>query len=336
MSSSKERAELDLLAETPDRFVLFPINAHDIWEKYKKAEASFWTTEEIDLQQDIEDYNNKLTDDEKTFVNITLAFFAATDGIIAENLALNFYSEVKLAEARSFYGFQIAMENIHSEMYSLLIDTLIKDDNLKQKLFNAMENYECIKKKSEWILKWFDKSKYSFAERLVAFAAVEAISFSGSFCPIFWLKKRGLMPGFADSNFLIARDEGLHAEFACLLYNNYVPDDQKLSRERILEIIRELVECEKLQTMESLKNDLIGMNKVLLGQYIEFVADRLLKELGQAKFYGSANPFEWMDNIAMEIKPNFFEHRSFNYKRAQIVLKGQKEQRGFTTEATDW
>ena len=279
-----------ILEENKNRFVLFPIQHDDIWSFYKKAEASFWTAEEIDLQADLVDWETKLNDDERHFVKHVLAFFAASDGIVNENLAENFLSEVQYTEAKFFYGFQVAIENIHSETYSLLIDTYIKDTKDKNYLFNAIDTMEPVKKKAYWALRWIYEG--NFAERLVAFAAVEGIFFSGSFCSIFWLKKRGLMPGLAFSNELISRDEGLHCDFACLLYNNHVVN--KLSKEKVQKIIVDAVEIEKEFILEALPVRLIVMNSDLMAQYIEFVADRLLQELGNDKIYNVSNPFDFM------------------------------------------
>jgi len=276
-----------ILQENKNRFVLFPIEHNDIWSFYKKAEASFWTAEEIDLSQDLSDWENRLTDNEKHFIKHVLAFFAASDGIVNENLAENFLSEVQYTEAKFFYGFQVAIENIHSETYSLLIDTYIKDSKEKAGLFNAIDTLECVRKKADWALRWIEKG--SFAERLVAFAAVEGIFFSGSFCSIFWLKKRGLMPGLAFSNELISRDEGLHCDFACLLYTKHLVN--RLPKEQVIEIIKDAVEIEKEFILEALPVKLIGMNSDLMSQYIEFVADRLLLELGADKVYNVSNPF---------------------------------------------
>jgi ribonucleoside-diphosphate reductase beta chain len=314
-----------ILEENKNRFVLFPIQHNDIWSFYKKAEASFWTAEEIDLSPDLIDWENKLNDDERHFVKHVLAFFAASDGIVNENLAENFLSEVQYTEAKFFYGFQVAMENIHSETYSLLIDTYIKDTKEKNHLFNAMDTLECVKKKAEWALRWIDKG--SFAERLVAFAAVEGIFFSGSFCSIFWLKKRGLMPGLTFSNELISRDEGLHCDFACLLYNSHVIN--KLSKEDVRKIITDAVEIEKEFVTDALPVRLIGMNSDLMGQYIEFVADRLLTELGNEKVYNVANPFDFMDMISIQGKTNFFEKRVGEYQKAG-VLSGGADNHTFT------
>ena len=310
-----------ILEENKDRFVLFPIKHDDIWKFYKKAEASFWTAEEIDLAQDLVDWENKLNDDERYFVKHVLAFFAASDGIVNENLAENFVAEVQYTEAKFFYGFQIAMENIHSETYSLLIDTYIKDDKEKATLFNAIETMDCVKKKADWALRWIDEG--NFAERLVAFAAVEGIFFSGSFCSIFWLKKRGLMPGLSFSNELISRDEGLHCDFACLLYNDHVVN--QLSKEKVRSIIVDAVEIEKEFILEALPVRLIGMNSDLMSQYIEFVADRLLAELGCDKEYNSTNPFDFMEMISIEGKTNFFEKRVGEYQKAGVVGGSDKQ-----------
>jgi len=301
-----------ILQSNPNRFVLFPIKYNDIWEMYKTAEHSFWTAEEIDLSQDLTDWDEKLNDDEKYYIKNVLAFFAASDGIVNENLAENFLKEVQYAEAKSFYGFQIAMENVHSETYSLLIDTYIKDEVEKDRLFNAIETVPSVKKKADWALKWIDSD--SFAERLIAFAAVEGIFFSGSFCSIFWLKKRGLMAGLAFSNELISRDEGLHCEFACLLHNKYVQN--KVTPQRITEIITEAVEIEKEFVTDSLPVSLIGMNSILMNRYIEFVADYWLTELGCSKVYNSENPFDFMDMLSLQNKGNFFEKRVSEYQKS--------------------
>ena len=302
-----------ILKENKDRFVMFPLKYHDIWDMYKTAEHSFWTSEEIDLAQDLTDWEEKLNSDEQHFIKMVLAFFAASDGIVNENLAINFLNEVQYPEARSFYGFQVAIENIHSETYSLLIDTYIKDPIERDKLFHAIDNYPSIKEKADWALKWIKSP--SFSERLVAFAAVEGIFFSGSFCSIFWLKKRGLMPGLSFSNELISRDEGLHCRFACLLFNKYV--ENKISEERVKEIICSAVEIEKVFITESLPVSLIGMNSNLMKQYIEYVADFWLVELGCSKVYGSSNPFEFMDMISLQGKTNFFEKRNSEYKKVE-------------------
>lgn len=300
-----------ILRDNPDRFVIFPIQHSDIWEFYKKAERSFWIAEEIDLQPDMAHWEHKLNDDERHFIKYVLAFFAASDGIVNENLAENFLSEVQYTEAKFFYGFQIAMENVHSETYSLLIDTYIRDSKEKDFLFNAIENLDCVKKKADWALNWIENG--TFAERLVAFAAVEGIFFSGSFCSIFWLKKRGLMPGLSLANQFISRDEGLHCDFACLLYTKHLFN--RLPEERVVEIITHAVEIEKEFVCDSLPVRLIGMNSELMSQYIEFVADRLLVELGCPKVYNSTNPFDFMDMISLDTKSNFFENRNSQYSK---------------------
>jgi ribonucleoside-diphosphate reductase beta chain len=312
-----------LLVENKDRFVLFPISHNDIWGMYKKAEASFWTAEEIDLSSDQNDWEFKLTEDERYFIKHVLAFFAASDGIVNENLAVNFLNEAQYPEARCFYGFQIMMENIHSETYSLLIDSYIKDPSEKDSLFKAMETMDCVKKKADWALRWIDKG--NFAERLIAFAAVEGIFFSGSFCSIFWLKKRGLMPGLTFSNELISRDEGLHCDFACLLYNEHIQN--KLSKDIIKDIITDAVEIEKEFVSDALPVRLIGMNADLMCQYIEFVADRLLVELGNEKVYNVSNPFDFMELISLQGKTNFFEKRVGEYQKAGVM--GSKEDNVF-------
>jgi len=303
-----------ILKENKTRFVLFPIEHHDIWEAYKTQQAMIWTAEEIDFQQDLHDWEHKLTDDERYFIKHVLAFFAASDGIVNENLAENFVSEVQYTEAKFFYGFQIAMENVHSETYSLMIDTYIKDDKEKDYLFNAIDTFPPVRKKADWALEWIDNG--SFAERLIAFAAVEGIFFSGSFCSIFWMKKRGLMPGLTFSNELISRDEGLHMEFAVLLYNNHLIN--KLPKERVQHIITTAVDIEKEFVTESLPVRLIGMNSDLMNQYIEFVADRLLMELGNDKVYNATNPFDFMDMINLQGKTNFFEKRVGEYQKAGV------------------
>ncbi|MCE2683428.1 MAG: ribonucleotide-diphosphate reductase subunit beta [Cryomorphaceae bacterium] len=310
-----------ILESNNSRFVLFPIQHDDIWKFYKKAQASFWTAEEIDLSPDLVDWENKLSDDERHFIKHILAFFAASDGIVNENLAEHFLSEVQYTEAKFFYGFQVAIENIHSETYSLLIDTYIKDSAEKTHLFNAIDTLDCVRKKAEWALRWIDKGSY--AERLVAFAAVEGIFFSGSFCSIYWLKKRGLMPGLSFSNELISRDEGLHCDFACLLYTKHLVN--KLSKEQVKEIIMDAVTIEKEFITDALPVRLIGMNSDLMAQYIEFVADRLLVELGNEKVYNVSNPFDFMDMISIQGKTNFFEKRVGEYQKAG-VLAGKENQ----------
>jgi len=306
-----------ILQENKDRFVLFPIKHHDIWEMYKKAESSFWTAEEIDLLQDLQDWNNKLNKDEKHFIKHVLAFFAASDGIVNENLAVNFLKEVQFPEARCFYGFQVMIENIHSETYSLLIDTYIKDPEEKYKLFHAIDTIPCVGKKAEWALRWIKNG--SFVERLIAFAAVEGIFFSGSFCSIFWLKKRGLMPGLSFSNELISRDEGLHCDFACLLYTRYI--ENKLPEKTVKQIITDAVSIEKEFVVDAIPVKLIGMNADLMCQYIEFVADRLLVALGCSKAYNATNPFDFMEMISLQGKTNFFEKRVSEYKKAAVGTK---------------
>lgn len=308
--------EEKILQENNNRFVLFPIQHPDIWEFYKKEEASFWTAEEIDLSQDLRDWEG-LTNDEQYFIKHVLAFFAASDGIVNENLAENFVSEVQYTEAKFFYGFQIAMENVHSETYSLLIDTYVKDNKEKSNLFNAIETMACVKRKADWALRWIDQA--DFRERLIAFAAVEGIFFSGSFCSIFWLKKRGLMPGLTFSNELISRDEGLHCDFACLLYNNHI--ENKLDESVVTKIITDAVEIEKDFVSDALPVRLIGMNAELMCQYIEFVADRLLSELGCKKVYNATNPFDFMEMISLQGKTNFFEKRVGDYQKAGVMKK---------------
>ena len=301
-----------LLKEDDNRFVMFPIKDNDVWNMYKKAEDCFWRVEEVDLSKDLKDWN-ALTKNEQHFISMVLAFFAASDGIVLENLGLRFMSEVQLAEAKAFYGFQIAMENIHSIMYSQLIETYIKNPSEKKKLFNALNHYDCIRKKGDWAMKWIKDKESSFAMRLVAFACVEGIFFSGAFCSIYWLKKRGLLPGLTFSNELISRDEALHTEFAILLYSKL---DNKLSSEIINSIVKEAVSIEKEFICESLPCNLIGMNQKLMSQYIEFVADRLLLQLGYDKIYNTHCPFDFMENISVEGKTNFFEKRVGEYALA--------------------
>jgi ribonucleotide reductase beta subunit family protein with ferritin-like domain len=298
-----------LLQEDVNRYVMFPIKDQDIWKMYKKQEDLFWRAEEIDLSKDNKDWET-LNDDEKHFISMILAFFAASDGIVLENLGLRFMGEVQLSEARAFYGLQIAMENIHSITYSTLIDTYIKDKEQKHKLFNALNEYDCIKKKGQWAIKWINDKKSNFATRLVAFACIEGIFFSGAFCAIYWLKKRGLMPGLTFSNELISRDEALHTEFAVLLHSKL---EKPLKKQKIHEIISEAVDIELEFINDSLPCRLIGMNQVLMKQYIEFVADRLSVQLGGDKIYESKNPFDWMENISIETKTNFFEDRVSEY-----------------------
>ncbi|MFV8359154.1 ribonucleotide-diphosphate reductase subunit beta [Flavobacterium sp. LS1P3] len=312
-----------ILQENKNRFVIFPIKHHDIWEFYKSMEASFWTAEEIDLSQDLNDWNNKLSDEERYFVKHILAFFAASDGIVNENLAENFVNEVQYAEAKFFYGFQIMMENIHSETYSLLIDTYVKDEAEKDELFNALEVFPAIKKKADWALKWIESD--SFAERLIAFAAVEGIFFSGAFCSIYWLKKRGLMPGLTFSNELISRDEGVHCDFAVHLHNHHLVN--KVPKERIRSIIVDALNIEREFITESLPVSLIGMNAVLMTQYLEFVADRLLVELGCDREYNTSNPFDFMDMISLQGKTNFFEKKVAEYQKAGVMNTDEDAQK---------
>jgi ribonucleoside-diphosphate reductase beta chain len=313
-----------LLAENKDRFVILPIKYPEVWKMYKMAEASFWTAEEIDLSLDYKDWE-KFGDGERHFISHILAFFAASDGIVNENLAVNFMGEVQIPEARCFYGFQIMMENIHSETYALLIDTYIKDPAQKDHLFHAIETVPAVKRKAEWALRWIEGG--NFAERLVAFAAVEGIFFSGSFCSIFWLKKRGLMPGLTFSNELISRDEGMHCEFACLLYKML---ENRLSQEQVFEIIADAVAIEKEFITEALPVDLIGMNAKLMKQYIEFVADRWLVELGYMKMFNATNPFDFMELISLQGKTNFFEKRVGDYQKSGVM--GEKQSKTFTLD----
>jgi len=316
-----------LLKENPRRFVILPIQYDSIWKMYKKAEASFWTAEEVDLSKDLKDWEG-LKDDERYFIKHVLAFFAASDGIVNENLVERFMQEVQVPEARCFYGFQIAIENIHSEMYSLLIDTYVRDTAEREKLFNAIETIPAVKKKADWALRWINAENASFAERIIAFASVEGIFFSGSFAAIFWLKKRGLMPGLTFSNELISRDEGLHTDFACLMFKHLV---NKPSKERIYEIVKDAVEIECEFLTEALPVALIGMNCDLMVQYIKFVADRLLLELECEKVYKTTNPFDFMEIISLEGKTNFFEKRVGEYQKMGVM--GNKEDNKFTLDA---
>ncbi|KAJ7283758.1 ribonucleotide reductase small subunit [Mycena rebaudengoi] len=312
-------SEEPLLKESKRRFVLFPIQYHEIWQMYKKAEASFWTAEEMDLSKDLHDWNNKLNNDERHFISHVLAFFAASDGIVNENLLERFSNEVQAAEARCFYGFQIMMENIHSETYSLLIDTYIKEPAEREYLFDAIETIPCIKRKADWALRWITDEKSTFGERLVAFAAVEGIFFSGSFASIFWMKKRGLMPGLTFSNELISRDEGMHTDFACLLFTHL---KRRPHPDTVRRVITEAVAIEQDFLTDALPVGLIGMNAKLMRQYIEFVADRLLVALGNDKVYNSTNPFDFMDMISLQGKTNFFEKRVSDYSKANISNTG--------------
>merc|ERR1712241_1080072 len=317
--------EEPFLTENPRRFVILPIQYSDIWMMYKKAQASFWTAEEVDLSWDLRDWE-KLSDNEKYFIKNILASFAASDGIV--NLVEHFMSEVQIPEARCFYGFQIAIENIHSEMYSLLIDTYIKDGKEKENLFNAIETIPAVQKKAKWALRWINAGNASYAERVVAFAAVEGIFFSGSFAAIFWLKKRGLMPGLTFSNELISRDEGLHTDFACLLFKHIV---NKPDKERVLEIVKDAVDIECEFLTDALPVALIGMNNELMTQYIKFVADRLLMELDCDKYYNTVNPFDFIEIISLEGKTNFFEKRVGEYQKMGVM--GSKEDNKFTLDA---
>ena len=310
-----------ILQENNNRFVIFPIEHHDIWEWYKKCEASFWTAEEIDLHQDLTDWKTKLNNDERYFIKHILAFFAASDGIVNENHAENFVNEVQYSEAKFFYGFQIMMENIHSETYSLLIDTYVKDEKEKDKLFKAIDNFPAIKKKADWALKWIESD--SFAERLIAFAGVEGIFFSGSFCSIFWLKKRGVMPGLTFSNELISRDEGVHCDFAVHLHNEHIVN--QVPKKRIKEILVDALNIEREFITESLPISLIGMNAKLMTQYLEFVTDRLLVDFQCEKEFNVTNPFDFMDMINLQGKTNFFEKRVSEYQKAGVLNKEKKE-----------
>jgi len=323
-----------LLKENPERFVLFPLQHTEMWEMYKKHVASFWTAEEIDLSDDMVHWK-KMTKDEQHFIKHVLAFFAASDGIVLENINMNFVNKIQVPEARCFYAFQAAMENIHSETYSLLIDSYIKDASEKTMLFNAIEHLPSVMRKAQWALKWMGEN-CCFAERLVAFSAVEGIFFSGSFCAIFWLKKRGLMPGLTFSNELISRDEGLHTDFACLVYTKL---KNQLPEEHVKNIIIEAVECEKLFVTDSLPVSLIGMNKTLMTEYIEFVADRLLCALGYSKHFNSVNPFEWMEMISLQGKTNFFEKRVGEYQKAGVMASladDDDDGDAFTMDAEGW
>ncbi|EKF30906.1 ribonucleoside-diphosphate reductase small chain, putative [Trypanosoma cruzi marinkellei] len=311
---SQEQEE-PLLRENPDRYVIFPIKYHDIWKKYKEAESSIWTVEEIDLSSDLADWE-KMSEGERFFIKHVLAFFAASDGIVLENLAQRFMTEVQVPEVRCFYGFQIAIENVHSETYSVLLDMYITDPTEKDRMLHAISTIPCIQKKANWAIRWI-RSSSSFAERLVAFAAVEGIFFSGSFCALFWLKKRGLMPGLTFSNELISRDEGLHTDFACLLYENYIVN--KLPKERIRDIICSAVDIEREFICDAIPVRLLGMNADLMSTYIEFVADRLLLALGNERHYNSKNPFDFMEMISLQGKTNFFEKKVGEYQKAGVM-----------------
>ena len=324
---SNSRKEM-LLTENENRYVMFPIVDADIWKMYKKQMDCFWRAEEIDLSKDIKHWTT-LTDNEQHFIKHILAFFAASDGIVIENLGQRFLSEVQLAEARAAYGFQLMMENIHSETYSLLIDTLVKEEREKTKLFEAINNFPCIKKKADWSIKWINDNRSSFATRLIAFACVEGIFFSGSFCSIYWLKKRGLMPGLTFSNELISRDEGMHTDFAVLLFSKL---EKKPKKSKILDILKDAVKIEKEFICEALPCKLIGMNAKLMSEYIEFVADRLLVQLGCNKHYKTANPFDFMEMISMEGKTNFFEKRVGDYS----LSSGKKTEEAFSMDGVDF
>ena len=315
ISDTMAQKEEYILKENKQRFVLFPIKHKEIWNAYKKAEASFWTAEEIDFSKDKYDWDYRLNNNEKYFIKHILAFFAGSDGIVLENLNINFSSEIQIPEARCFYSFQSMIENIHSEVYSLLIDKYVDNETEKDNLFHAIENIDCIKQKAQWAMKWMDSSKASFAERLVAFSVVEGIFFSGSFCAIYWLKKRGFMPGLTFSNELISRDEGMHTDFATLIYSMLT---NKLDKQVIYEIVKEAVEIEKQFINEAIPCAMIGMNATLMSQYIEYVADRLIVQLGYDKIYNSTNPFDFMQLISMEGKTNFFEKRVSEYSLAGI------------------
>ena len=325
MSNSRKEP---LLTENENRYVMFPIVDADIWKMYKKQMDCFWRAEEIDLSKDIKHWTT-LNDNEQHFIKHILAFFAASDGIVLENLGQRFMNEVQIAEARAAYGFQIMMENVHSETYSLLIDTLVKEEREKTKLFEAINNFPCIKKKADWSIKWINDKRSSFATRLIAFACVEGIFFSGSFCSIYWLKKRGLMPGLTFSNELISRDEGMHTDFAVLLFSKL---EKKPKRAKILEIVKDAVTIEKEFICEALPCKLIGMNSKLMSQYIEFVADRLLVQLGYNKHYKSSNPFDFMEMISLEGKTNFFEKRVGDYS----LSSGNKTDEAFSMEDVDF
>lgn len=316
MSQSQKEV---LLTENPNRFVMFPLSDQDIWKMYKKMMDCFWRAEEIDFSKDLNDWNS-LKETEQHFIKMVLAFFAASDGIVLENLGQRFLSEVQLPEARATYGFQLMMENVHSETYSLLIDTYIKDREEQTKLFNAIDNFPCIKKKADWAIKWIQDNRSSFATRLVAFACVEGIFFSGSFCSIYWLKKRGLMPGLTFSNELISRDEGMHTDFAVLLFNKLT---RKPKKAKVFELIKEAVEIEKEFILKALPCKLIGMNSKLMSQYIEFVADRLSQQLGYGKIFNSSNPFDFMEMISLEGKTNFFEKRVGDYSLSSCENKSE-------------
>lgn len=315
-----------ILVANPRRHVVFPIVYSDVWKHYKTHLAAFWTVEEIDLVDDVAHWNTRLNPNEKHFIETVLAFFAASDGIIIENLGIRFLKEVQISEIRAFYGLQIFMEGIHSETYSLLIDTLVKDVDRKTKLFNAIDNFPCVRKKADWAMRWI-QSDASFAQRLIAFVCVEGIFFSGSFCSIFWLKKRGLMPGLAFSNELISRDEGLHTDFGILLYTKYIVN--KLDAKTVVEMVKDAVDIEKEFVTEALPVSLIGMNADLMSQYIEFIADRLLVQLGMDAVYQVTNPFEFMNMISLQGKTNFFERRVSEYQKAKVLSEATESDFNF-------
>jgi len=320
-----------ILAEDPHRFCVFPVTRPRLWEFYKRAVASFWTAEEVDLGKDRADFE-RLTPNEQHFVKHVLAFFAGSDGIVLENLAVRFLGEVMSPEARAFYGFQIAMENVHGEMYALLLDELVRDPQEKNQLFRATETVDSVRQKAEWALRWIGSGR-PFGERLVAFACVEGIFFSGAFCAVFWLKKRGLMPGLTFSNELISRDEGLHTDFACALMNELLPDERP-SGETVAQIVREAVEVEHAFILKALPCQLIGMNAELMAQYIQFVADRLLVALGGERIFGTENPFDWMEQISLQGKTNFFEKRVGEYQKSGVMdcLANGGTARNFTVD----
>jgi ribonucleoside-diphosphate reductase subunit M2 len=315
-----------LLEPSLDRFCAFPIKYNDIWDMYKKAEASFWTVEEVDLGSDMKDWE-RLTEDEKHFISYVLAFFASSDGIVLENLGARFMNDIQIPEARAFYGFQIMIENVHSEMYATLIESYIKDPEEKNRLFHAIQTIPCIQEKAEWAMKWIN-SERSFAERLIAFACIEGIFFSGAFCAIYWIKKRGMMHGLTFSNELISRDEGLHRDFACLIYSHL---NGKLPNQQIIDIVNEAVQLEIEFICQALPCELIGMNKGMMRDYIQFVADHLLCSLGIGKYYNTPNPFDWMELISLQGKTNFFEKRVGEYQKAGVMSKSENSSRVFTT-----